>query len=548
MQRSNLSEQRSYPAKNPNYDLLACFFADFLINLTMSGILLIYPPLVKACEPPIGIARLAAAMQQHGVVCETWDANLEGQLALLHTAGDATDPRLLQAVRTREHHLFLLRDQRGYENFDRYKLAVNRLNYLLASAGQAWQSQISLADYTHSDLQPVRSSDLLRIAEEPQRSPFYDVLLTGLQNRIKHRSFAYVGLSINYLSQALSAFAIVGILKTILPQAGIIAGGGLITSWLRRPGWRNRFSGLIDHLVEGPGEQTLAALLAGQDTSCGIPMPDYSGFMHQSYFAPGAIIPYSTSFGCHWNRCAFCPEKAEGQKYQPVAADQVRTDLTTLVLRYKPILLHLTDNSLSPKILRLLADHPPEAPWYGFTRITPALAEPDMAHALHQAGCRMLKLGVESGDARVLQEMHKGHTPELAERVLRNLNAAGIATFVYLLFGTPWEDEHAAQATLQFVERNHQAITFINPALFNMPIEPETNLRPFYGGDLSLYTAYDHASDWSRQHVRHFFDRVFRRHPAVADILRRTPPAFTSNHAPFFSPLWLTTYGHHPTL
>jgi hypothetical protein len=32
-----------------------------------------------------------------------------------------------------------------------------------------------------------------------------------------------------------------------------------------------------------------------------------------------------------------------------------------------------------------------------------------------------------------------------------------------------------------------------------------------------------------------FLDREFRRHPAVADILRRTPKHFTSNHAPFFS-------------
>jgi hypothetical protein len=72
-----------------------------------------------------------------------------------------------------------------------------------------------------------------------------------------------------------------------------------------------------------------------------------------------------------------------------------------------------------------------------------------------------------------------------------------------------------------------------------MPIESDTDLQPFYGGDLSLYTAYNHTSDWSRQRVRHFLDRVFRRHPAVANILRRTPPAFTSNHAPFFASHWL---------
>jgi hypothetical protein len=29
-------------------------------------------------------------------------------------------------------------------------------------------------------------------------------------------------------------------------------------------------------------------------------------------------------------------------------------------------------------------------------------------------------------------------------------------------------------------------------------------------------------------------DKEFRKHPAIAPILRREPPLFTSNHAPFF--------------
>jgi hypothetical protein len=34
--------------------------------------------------------------------------------------------------------------------------------------------------------------------------------------------------------------------------------------------------------------------------------------------------------------------------------------------------------------------------------------------------------------------------------------------------------------------------------------------------------------------IRQFLDKEFRRHPAIAPILRRDPPVFTSNHAPFF--------------
>ncbi len=35
--------------------------------------------------------------------------------------------------------------------------------------------------------------------------------------------------------------------------------------------------------------------------------------------------------------------------------------------------------------------------------------------------------------------------------------------------------------------------------------------------------------------VRQFLDKEFKRHPAIAPILRRDPPIFTSNPAPFFA-------------
>lgn len=53
--------------------------------------LLIFPPLAKACEPPPGIAALAASLKAHGVWCRLLDANLEGQLWLLDQPQVAAD-------------------------------------------------------------------------------------------------------------------------------------------------------------------------------------------------------------------------------------------------------------------------------------------------------------------------------------------------------------------------------------------------------------------------------------------------------------------------
>ncbi len=503
----------------------------------MKKILLIFPPLVKASEPPLGIARLAAALRSHSIVCETWDANMEGQLALLrhfHLLQEAL-PRTRQAVSRMTDDLEYVRDPLGYKNFDRYCLAVHRMDHILCECGKSLHCRVGLSDFSHHHLQPVVAQDLLHMAEHPQQNPFYDFFLEQLQKKFSAAMPEYIGLSINYLSQALCGFALAGLLRKLAPAMRIIMGGGLITSWMRRPDWRNPFAGLVDELIAGPGEEPLLRWMQIQNSSINFLCPDFTDLPLAHYFSPGLTLPYSTSLGCFWNRCAFCPEKAEGQKFQPLSFEQVQQDVDRLASKHQPRLIHFTDNALSPGLLHQLVQHPPQKPWYGFTRITPLLADEEFCRMLKKANCVMLKLGVESGDDEVLSAMHKGHSSELAGRVLEQLAQAGIATYIYLLFGTPWENEISACRTMDFVLQHHQAISFINPAIFNMPIEPGTTLQPFYHGDLSLYTDYRHPQGWSRLAVRRFLDREFKRNPVIAQILRRTPPFFTSNHAPFLA-------------
>jgi radical SAM superfamily enzyme YgiQ (UPF0313 family) len=149
----------------------------------------------------------------------------------------------------------------------------------------------------------------------------------------------------------------------------------------------------------------------------------------------------------------------------------------------------------------------------------------------------MLKLGVESGDQGVLDALAKGIRVDKASQALHALKEAGIGTYVYLLFGTPAETPDAARRTLKFTAEHHQVIDFLNLAIFNLPMGSEEaaalQVHPFYEGDLSLYADFDHPAGWGRKQVRVFLDREFRRHPDVASILRRQPPFFTSNHAPF---------------
>jgi radical SAM superfamily enzyme YgiQ (UPF0313 family) len=151
----------------------------------------------------------------------------------------------------------------------------------------------------------------------------------------------------------------------------------------------------------------------------------------------------------------------------------------------------------------------------------------------------MLKLGIESGDQAVLDRLNKGIDLPTVSAALSALKKAGIASYCYFLFGTPPEDESAAVRTLDFVRDHAGSMDFLNLAIFNLPatsIEAQSlATEDFYEGELSLYKNFRHPTDWHRRKVRKFLEKVFKKDPAVAPIVLRTPEFFTSNHAPFFN-------------
>ncbi len=508
------------------------------IEIPAVAMILIYPPVAKPCEPPAGIAKLCGALNHHGVRFRVLDANLEGLLSLVKTSPSSSDTWTSRAARHLSRHLASLNCWDAYQDGGRYRRAIKDVNRLLEMAAQSSRVHLGLANFQHEELSPARSTDLVRAAENPEGNPFYPYFKKRLTDYLWSEQPAIIGLSLNYLSQALCTFAMIGFLRQEYPGVRLVLGGGLVTSWMRNADWHNPFKGLVDHLVAGPGEAALLTLTGVTPSGDNHSRPNYDSLPVRNYFAPGPILPYSASSGCYWNKCLFCPEKAQGNSYDAVPAAKVIDDLFCLVDKHKPVIIHLLDNAISPSVMEAISRHPPDAPWYGFARITRHLTDPDFCLALRQSGCVMLKLGLESGDQAVLDSLQKGINLEEASIALRNLTRAGISTYVYLLFGTPPEGLIEARRTLEFIVEHQDCIGFLNLAIFNMPIYgPEAHqmeTKTFYEGDLSLYTSFEHPKGWSRRLVRQFLDKEFTRYPGIAPILRRDPPVFTSNHAPFF--------------
>lgn len=502
-------------------------------------ILLIHPPIAKCSEPPAGIAKLSACLNANKIPHDIIDANLEGILYLLKNVSNkntTADRWTMRSVKNMERNLFALQDINTYQNHSRYQRAVMDINHLLNVAGKLRHVDLSLADYQDKNLSPVKSDDLIAASKSPQVNLFYSYFKNGLTNALD-RNPDFIGFSLNYLSQALCTFAMIGFIKKIQPGQKIILGGSLVTSWMKLGAHKNIFRGLVDEMVAGAGEQKLLELLDIKDGKIDYP-PDYNGFLLDQYLSPGRILPYSSARGCYWHKCSFCPENAEGNAYLPSEVSQVTNELQKLTQRLNPKLIHILDSSISPAFLSALAQRPPGAPWYGFTRITQHLTDEDFCLSLKRSGCVMLKLGIESGDQEVLDQLNKGIDLPTASAVLKMLKRAGIATYCYFLFGTPPENHKSALKTMDFVAEHHNYIDFLNLAIFNLPsqsVEAQSlATHDFYEGDLSLYKNFQHPLGWQRPVVRNFLEKTFKKHPAIAPILQRTPEFFTSNHAPFF--------------
>lgn len=504
--------------------------------------LIISPPLAKPCEPPASLAYLAGALKTHNQETTVCDMNIEGMHYLLQVEKGDDSTWTKRAVKNLSNNLAALKSNVTYTNRDKYRRAVADINRVLEVHGKRYGLQLNLGNYTDPRLSPLKSEDLLLAAKTFDENIFHPYFSRRLDELLEKSGAAHIGISINYLSQALTSFAIIGYLRTRHPDKKIIAGGGLITTWISQPGWRHPFKGFIDWCVDGKGEEQLLDLLKIVRREQQY-RPNYDTLYENAYLSPGFILPYTTSRGCFWKKCNFCPETSEDNPYEHNVPAKTLADLTTLQQETSPALIHLLDNAISPTTLAAIVRQGLTSPWYSFIRFSRELSDREFCMQLRQSGCVMLKLGLESGDQNVLDAMNKGIHLGMVSTVLKNLKEAGIATYIYLLFGTPAEDLDAALRTREFVEAHHKEITFLNLAIFNLPAcsvqTTELTVSDFYEGDLSMYRNFDHPKGWNRGKIRRYLDADFKRSPEIAAILQNDPPFFSSNHAPLLSPYLL---------
>ncbi len=522
------------------------------------SVLLLQPPAIKPAGPPLGLAVLLGYLCRQGIEAQALDANVAAYRYLLQPerlvamAPAKVNTSLRRAIKNLARSWALLTSPAACRSFARYQSAVQHLNTALGVyRGVDGDERLTLGDYRHGGRSEFSPHNLQQLAAGEASTLFSAYFAEELLPAVVSCNPQLIALSINYRHQLLPAFELAGMLRRALPGVKLVAGGGMLTSW--REELEKASDALLpfDHLVFGPGEEALLRLANEEVTefflegsTCLSFEPDFSGLDPADYLSPEPVLPLTASRGCYWKGCLFCPEAvAPTHPYRSCAPAEVPDLLLALAQRWQVRHFHFTDNALPVPVLQALAARREDLAglsWYGFVRFEEALAEPQLVHQLAAAGCRMLQLGLESGSQSVLDHLGKGTSVTTAAAVLSTLHQAGIATYVYVMFGIPDETEEDRLATLRFLEEHAEAIGYLNVAIMNLPHQSELaagrNPTVETEGEKATRGLYltGAAERQRRSDARRFIQQELLALPAIRTIVNRTPPLFTSDHAFFF--------------
>lgn len=182
------------------------------------------------------------------------------------------------------------------------------------------------------------------------------------------------------------------------------------------------------------------------------------GFILSSRGCPHSCVYCSptlrNSFGSRYRARSFGNVVAELRHLQDLGFTVVhfKDDLFTL---HKERIHELCEAILSAG-LRL--------PWTAQTR--PDAVDEPLLRAMKRAGCRTLGMGVETGSARMVQQLRKGNRIDDVRNAFRWARAAGLRTVAFFILGSPGETEADVSETYQLmreIEPSMIQVAFFTP-------------------------------------------------------------------------------------
>ena len=193
-----------------------------------------------------------------------------------------------------------------------------------------------------------------------------------------------------------------------------------------------------------------------------LPFPDRDAVPWQWYleawYSRKPFMNMMTSRGCPYH-CAFClwPQSMYGHKQRFRSLDNVFAEIDHLVKRYGVRELNIDDGTFTTRrervieFCRRLRDGGYNLIWTCNGRVDNI--DPEMLGEMRKAGCKLIRLGVESGSQEVLDQIHKGLTLKQIEDGVRMVKKSGIQALGGFMFGFPYDTHESVEQTLAFAKK-----------------------------------------------------------------------------------------------
>ena len=177
------------------------------------------------------------------------------------------------------------------------------------------------------------------------------------------------------------------------------------------------------------------------------------------YNVPFLLHPYLafyTERGCP-ALCTFClwPQTLSGHRWRTRSAEDVAGEVEWTLQNF-PGLKEIffdddTFNIRKSRVIELCEGLKPlNFTWSCTSRVT---VDYETLKAMKDAGCRLLIVGYESGDPRILKNIKKGATIEQAERFTKNCKKLGLLIHGDYIVGLPGETRESIRRTIDFAKR-----------------------------------------------------------------------------------------------
>jgi hopanoid biosynthesis associated radical SAM protein HpnJ len=214
--------------------------------------------------------------------------------------------------------------------------------------------------------------------------------------------------------------------------------------------WRDA-QGRIVHNPDGPQITDLDAL------------PDVTDVYKRDldvrrYNVPFLLYPFVslyTTRGCP-AQCTFClwPQTLSGHPWRKRSADSVAREMVKAKEHWPWVKEFFFDddtfNIQKARTIELCEKLKPlKLTWSCTSRVT---TDYETLKAMKEAGCRLLIVGYESGDAQILKNIKKGATLERARQFTRDCRKLGLKVHGDFILGLPGETRETIRRTIDFAK------------------------------------------------------------------------------------------------